>query len=64
MVFFHREELLAPHPTPMLEDHTYSAVRGCLLNLFTATIHIGGRSSIRNLRTRHAVVTETHIHGY
>jgi hypothetical protein len=55
--------LLAPRPTPKLEDHLSSAVRGCLLNLFTATLHIGGRSCIRNLRTRHAVVTGTHIHG-
>jgi hypothetical protein len=54
--------LLAPRPTPKLEDHPSSAVRGCLFNLFTATLHIGGRSSIRNRRTRHAVVTGTHIH--
>jgi len=26
-----------------------------------ATLHIGGLSSIRNLRTRHAVVTGTHL---
>jgi len=38
-----------------------SAVLDCLFNLFTATFHIGGRSSIRNLRTRHAVVTGTHL---
>jgi hypothetical protein len=37
-----------------------SAVHDCLFNLFAATLHIGGRSSIRNLRTRHAVVTGTH----
>jgi hypothetical protein len=55
--------LLAPRPTPKLEDHPSLAVRGCLINLFTATLHIGGRSSIRNLRTRHAMVTGTHIHG-
>jgi len=55
--------LLAPRPTPKLEDHPSSAVRGCLFSLFTATHHIGGRSSIRNPRTRHAVVTGTHIHG-
>jgi hypothetical protein len=54
--------LLALRPTPKLEDHPLSAVRGCLFNLFTATLHIGGRSSIRNLRTRLAVVTGTHIH--
>ena len=56
--------MLAPRPTPKLEDHPSSAVRDCLFNLFTATLHIGGRSSIRNLRTRHAVVTGTHIHGF
>jgi hypothetical protein len=60
---FYGEGLLAPRPTPKLEDHPSSAVRGCLFNLFTASLHIGGRSSIRNLRTRHAVVTGTHIHG-
>ena len=27
--------------------------RHCLFNLFAATLHKGGRSSIRNLRTRH-----------
>ena len=62
---FHGEALLAPRPTPKLEDHPSSAVRDCLFNLFAATLHIGGRSSIRNLRTRHAVVTGTHLsHGY
>ena len=45
----------------MLEDHSLSAARNCLFNIFAATIHIGGRSSIRNLRTRHAVVTGTHL---
>ena len=57
--FFHGKELLAPRPTPKLEDHPLPAVRDCLFNLFAATLHIGGRSSIRNLRTRHAVVTGT-----
>jgi hypothetical protein len=52
--------LLAPLPTPKLEVHPSSAVRDCLFNLFAATLLIGGRSSIRNLRTRHAVVTGTH----
>ena len=61
---FHGEVLLASRPTPKLEDHPSSAVRDCLFNLFAATIHIGGRFSIRNLRTRHAVVTGTHLsHG-
>jgi hypothetical protein len=55
--FFDGEALLAPLPTPKLEDHPLSAVRDCLFNIFAATLHIGGRSYIRNLRTRHAVVT-------
>jgi len=29
--------------------------------MFTATLHIGGHSSIHNLRMRHAVVTDTHL---
>jgi len=49
---FYGEELSAPRPTPKLEDHPLSAV--------AATLHIGGRSSIRNLTTRHVVVTGTH----
>ena len=57
---FYREGLLALLPTSKLEDHASSAVRDCLFNLFAATLLIGGRSSIRNLRTRHAVVTGTH----
>ena len=56
---FYREGLLAPRPTPKLEDHPSSAVRDCLFNLFTATLLIGGRSSIRNLRRCHVVVTGT-----
>jgi hypothetical protein len=60
---FHGEELLAPRPTPKLEDHPLSAVRDCLFSLLAATIHIGGLSSIHNLRAHHAVVTETHKHG-
>jgi len=55
-IHLYGEELLAPRPTPKLEDHTLSAVRDCLFNISTATFHIGGRSSIRNLRTRHAVL--------
>ena len=62
-LFFHGEELLAPRPTPKLEDHPLSDFRDYLFNLFAATLHIGGHSSIRILRTRHAVVTGTHKHG-
>ena len=56
----YREVLLAPRPTPKLEDHPSSAVSDCLFIFFAATLLIGDRSSIRNLRTRHAVVTGTH----
>jgi hypothetical protein len=38
-----------------------SVVRYCLFIIFAATLHIGGRSSIRNLRTRLAVVTGTRL---
>jgi hypothetical protein len=55
------EQLLAPRPPHMLEDHPISAVRDCLFNTFAATLHFGGRSSIRNLTTRHVVVTGTHL---
>jgi len=58
-ISFYCEELLAPRPTPKLEDHPLSAA--CDFNLFTATLHIGGCYSICNLRTRHAVVTGTHL---
>ena len=57
---FYRERLLAPRPTPQMEDHPLSPVHDCLFNLFAAILHIGGRSSIRNLRTRNTVVTGTH----
>ena len=60
---FYREGLLAPRPIPKLENHPSSAVRDCLFNLFAATLLIGRRSSIRNLMTRHHVVTGTPIHG-
>jgi hypothetical protein len=40
MVIFYGEKLLAPRPTPKLEDHPLSAVRDCLFNVFAATLHI------------------------
>ena len=53
-------ELLAARPISKLVDHPLSAVSDCLFNIFAVNLHIGGRSSICNLRTRHAVVTGTH----
>ena len=61
MIRFYGEELLAPRPTPKLEDHPLSAARYSLFNIFAATLHIGGRSSICNVRTRHAMVTCSHL---
>ena len=60
MIRFYCEEVLAPLPTPKLEDHPLSAVRDCLFNILAATLNIGRCFSIRNLRTRHAVVSGTH----
>ena len=40
-ICFYGEQLLAPRPTPKLEDHPLSAVRDCLFNIFAATLHIG-----------------------
>jgi hypothetical protein len=37
---FYGEELLDPHQTPKLVDHTFSAVSDCLFNIFVATLHI------------------------
>jgi hypothetical protein len=34
------EEFLAPRPTHNLEDHSLSAIRDCLLNIFAAALHI------------------------
>jgi len=58
---FQGEMLLPPCPTPKLEDHRLSSVCDCLFNIFAVTLHIGGRSSICNLRMRHAMVTRTHF---
>jgi hypothetical protein len=40
MVIFYGEELLAPRPTPKLEDQPLSAVRDCLFNIFAPILHI------------------------
>jgi hypothetical protein len=38
-LFFYCEGLLVPRPSPKLEDNPLSFVCGCLLNIFTATLH-------------------------
>jgi hypothetical protein len=55
MIHSYDEKLSAPHPTLKLE------YQHCLFKIFGATHPIGGCSSIRNLRTSHAVVTGTHL---
>jgi hypothetical protein len=45
----------------LLDNHPNSAVCDCLFNIFAATLHSGGRSSILILRTLHTVLTETHL---
>jgi hypothetical protein len=59
--FFYGEELLARRPTPKLENHPLSAVRDCIFHIFAAILHIECRSSTRNLRTPHPIVTGTHL---
>jgi len=53
------EKVVSALPITTLEDHPLSAVCVCLFNIFAATLHIGGRSSIRNLKTRPAVLRGT-----
>jgi len=55
------EELSTTRRTPKLEDHPLSVVRDCLFNISAANIHIGGRFSLRDLRTCHVVKRETNL---
>ena len=48
-------------PNPQTGGPPLVAVRDCLFNIFAVTLHIGGRSSLHNLRTRHTLVTGTHL---
>jgi hypothetical protein len=41
-----------------MDYYPLSAVRVCLFYIFADNTHIGGRSSIRNMQTRHVVVTD------
>jgi len=58
---YYGEGLTTPRSNFRLEDHPLSAVRDCLFNILAATLHIGGRYSIRNLSTHNAVVTGNHL---
>jgi hypothetical protein len=59
--FLYGVELLAPRPTHKVDDHPLSAICDCLFDVFAATLHIGARSSSRNLRTRQAGLKVNHL---
>ena len=68
MTRFYDEELLTLRPNPQLED-TLCRLSATAYSIYSQLSSVsGGRSSIRNLRTRHAVATGTHlswtIHGF
>ena len=57
-IWFYIEELLAPYPTPKLEDiHVSAARHNCFVNIFVTTFHIGDLTFIHILRTRNAVTS-------
>jgi hypothetical protein len=56
---FYGEKFSAPRPTPKLMNHPLLSVRDCLFNIFATTLHIGGLTYNRTLRTRHTVATGT-----
>jgi len=58
---FYCEELLAPCPSPKLEDHPLLTVGDCLFKIFVVTLRIRSRSFFRNPRTRRAMVTGIHL---
>jgi len=60
MVRFYNEDLLAPHPTPKLEDLHLLIVRDCLFNIFVATVHILRPPPLQP-ETCHSVLTGTHL---
>ena len=58
---FYSVRLLASRQTPMLENHSWSAVHDCLFNIFAANLHIWRLTPpSANQGTPHAVVTGTH----
>jgi hypothetical protein len=56
-LIFYSEELLAPRPTPKLEDHPVGCPRLLIQQIRSYPQKLEGVSSICNLRMRHAVVT-------
>jgi hypothetical protein len=60
-VRFYVEDFLPPRPYSKVGEDPFPAVRDCLIQIFAVAFHIGGRSYIRNLRTRCVVETRTHL---
>jgi hypothetical protein len=58
------DELLAPSPTIKLEEHPLSEVRDCLFSIFAATLHIGGRPSIRTLTDNTTTYTMSAVYRF
>ena len=58
---FLRRGVVSTSPKPQAGGPPIVGCPDCLVNTLAATLHIGGRSSIRNLRTRHYLVTGTHL---
>jgi len=58
LIHFKELTFLGPRPNHKLKQHPLSVVRDCLFNMFAP---YGVLFSIRNLRTRHALVTGTHL---
>jgi hypothetical protein len=52
--------LLAPRPTPKLEDHPLSFVRCCSFNIFAANLQLEAVPSICNPRTRQQALRILH----
>jgi len=59
MVSFYNEELLAPHPTPKLEDLHLLIVHDCLFNISVVTVHIWRPPTLQP-ETCRSVLTGTH----
>jgi hypothetical protein len=60
MLSFYNEDLLAPHPTPKLEDFHLLIVCNCLFNIFVATVHISRPPPLQP-ETCHSVLTGMHL---
>jgi hypothetical protein len=61
VVSFYDKGLLVSRITSNLTERPLSSAYDCLFNTFSTVLRQEGRSSTRNLRTSHVLVTETHL---